>query len=1300
VSKTEDSLEGIAVIGLTGRFPGAESVEQFWRNLRDGEECIHRFTDQELEALGITPDVYKHPNYVKAGTVLENADRFDAGFFGFYPKEATIREPQHRVFLECAWEALENAGYDADSYKGQIGVFAGCSANYYGRKIPFDSDPTLVAEAYQREMANEKDYLCTLVAYKLGLRGPAMTIQTACSTSLVAVCMACQSLMTYQCDMALAGGVCVNTRQRGGYFYQEGLIPSPDGHCRAFDAKAKGTVLGQGAGIVVLKRLQEALSDGDKICAVIKGFAVNNDGSEKVGFTAPGVNGQAEVIAMAQALSGFSPETISYIEAHGTGTPLGDPIEVAALNKAFREYTEKNSFCAIGSLKTNLGHMDAAAGVAGLIKTILMLENREIPPSLHFETPNPEIDFDNSPFYVNTKLRKWVADGSPLRAGVSAFGLGGTNAHVVLEEAPTMEASGKSRDYQLVLISAKTETGLKRATENLAGYLDGEGEWSFPDVAYTLQVGRKGFSHRRMVVCKDAEGAVSALKELDASRVWSSYQEQRDPPVVFMFPGQGSQYVNMGLGLYRGEREFREEVDRCSEMLKGHLSLDLRDLLYPAEGDIEEAAQKLGETYLTQPALFTVEYALAKLWMSWGVKPSALVGHSIGEYVAACLSGVFSLEDALTLVAWRGRLIQDLPGGFMLAVRLSEKETEPYLREGISLSAINSPVFCVVSGEKGAIEKLEREFLEKGVNYRLLHTSHAFHSKMIDPILEKFAERVRRAGMNAPQIPFLSNVTGTWIRPEEATNPGYWVRHLRETVRFAECVGELLREGRRVFLEVGPGNTLMTLSRQHGAVSKERIILTSVRHPQERVSDIEHVLKTLGRLWLAGVEVDWTGFYRDERRCRVSLPTYPFERQRYWMEAAERPRGVPALRSRLSKEQEHSKGESLPNKGNRFGASGGSTMDRGVPYARTSPAAPQVVKPRNDVEKSLVGIWKNLFGLERIGIYDNYFQLGGDSLMAVQLFTQIEKRFGKKIPLASLLEAPTIERLAAILIDPDWSSQWSSLVEIQPTGSNPPLFLVHGAGGTILIYRDLAMRLGPDQPCYGLQAQGIPGNKPFLTRVEDMASLYIDEIRKIRPKGPYLLGGYCLGGTIAFEMAQQLYKQGQKEILVFLMETYNFWSIRDESLSEKTRYHLQRAKFHLLNFLLLGAKEKTRFLIEKAKVAKNRTSVWQGMLASKFGLRLDEGNGLSLSLSRLWETNDQAAVDYVPRIYPGKVTQFLPVKDYHRYCDQRASYSGLAAGGVETRRLPVYPAGMLVEPFVKILAEELSGAIRRTLPLS
>ncbi len=896
-SENGDSSHGlaIAIIGMSGRFSGAKNIEEFWQNLRDGVESISFFSDEELVLSGIKRELIDNPNYVKAYGFLPNSDLFDASFFGYSPREADLLDPQQRIFLESAWEALENAGYDPETYKGLIGIYAGVGMSAYllnnlSAKLDFSD----FAALYQSIISNDKDYLPTRVSYKLNLKGPSVNVQTACSTSLVATHLACQSLLSGECDIALAGGVSVLVLQKTGYLYQEGMILSPDGYCRAFDAKAKGTIGGSGVGIVVLKRLTDAIADGDCIHAIIKGSAINNDGSLKVGYTAPSVEGQAAVISEAQDIAGIEAETITYIETHGTGTVLGDPIEIAALTQAFRASTHKKGFCAIGSVKTNVGHLDTAAGVTSLIKTVLALKHKLLPPSLHFEQPNTQIDFANSPFYVNTKLTEWERNDIPRRAGVSSFGIGGTNAHVILEEAPAtargdtgLEKQGKSP--RLLVISAKTRSALETATANLAHHLKQHPELNLADVAYTLSIGRKALEQRRVIVCDNIEDAALALITLDPKRVFTNSLESKTRPVVFMFSGQGSQYVNMGRELYQVDATFRKQIDLCSEFLKPHLGLDLRNVLYPSFEQAEEAAKQLQQTAITQPALFVIEYSLAQLWVSWGIYPQATIGHSIGEYVAACLAGVFSLEDGLALVADRGKMMQQLPAGAMLAVPLPEQEVQPLL-EGhsaglpLQLAAVNSPSLCVVSGSTDAIEALQNQLDEKGVKCRRLLTSHAFHSKMMEPIVEPFTERVKKVNLKPPKTPFISNVTGTWITEDQATDPSYWARHLRRTVLFDSGLQQLLKQSDWLLLEVGPGWTLNTLAKQHPNKAVGQVVLSSLRHPQESQSDMVFLLNTLGKLWSAGLQADWSGFYAHERRYRIPLPTYPFERQRYWIE--------------------------------------------------------------------------------------------------------------------------------------------------------------------------------------------------------------------------------------------------------------------------------------------------------------------------------------------------------------------------------------------------------------------------------
>ncbi|TVP65179.1 MAG: polyketide synthase, partial [Nodularia sp. (in: Bacteria)] len=772
-------MESIAIIGLSGRFPGAKNIAEFWQNLCEGVEAISQFNEEELISAGVDKSLFNNPNYIKAGAVLEGVDLFDAGFFGLNPKEAEMTDPQHRLFLECAWEALENAGYDVQRCESRIGVYAGASLNNY---LPFklNIDQIGSANSFQKLIGNDKDFLSTRVSYKLNLTGPSLTIQTACSTSLVATTLACQSLLNYQCDMAVAGGASIRVPQKTGYLHQEGGILSPDGHCRAFDAKAKGTIIGNGVGVVLLKRLSDAIADRDHIYAVIKGSAINNDGSGKVGYTAPSVNGQAEAIAEAIALANVAPETITYIETHGTGTALGDPIEISALTNVFRAETEKTGFCAIGSVKTNIGHLDAAAGVTSLIKTALALQHKLIPPSLNFEEPNPEIDFANSPFYVNTQLTQWNATSTPRRAGISSLGIGGTNAHVILEEAPSLReqrsgsAGEQGKNYQLLLLSAKTDSALETATQNLAQHLKQHPELNLADVAYTLQVGRGVFNYRRILICQNTQEAINILENPDNQQLLTHFEEPTQRSITFMFPGQGAQYVEMGKELYQTEPIFREQVDSCCVLLKPYLGLDLRAVIYPQESEKPATSKQLKQTSLAQPALFVIEYALARLRMSWGISPQAMIGHSIGEYVAAYLAGVMSLEDALALVAVRGKLMQQMSPGAMLSVSASATAIKDLLSENLALAASNAPSLCVVSGSYDAIDVLQQKLSALGIEYRRLHTSHAFHSSMMAPMLEAFMAEVKKVKLSPPQIPFISNVTGTWITPEQATDPAYW----------------------------------------------------------------------------------------------------------------------------------------------------------------------------------------------------------------------------------------------------------------------------------------------------------------------------------------------------------------------------------------------------------------------------------------------------------------------------------------------------------------------------------------------
>jgi phthiocerol/phenolphthiocerol synthesis type-I polyketide synthase E len=1007
---TTTATTDIAIVGLACRFPGAGDPERFWRNLRNGVESVSFFSDGELRAAGIPPAVYSAPNYVRAHAVLEGIELFDAGFFGYSPREAEIMDPQQRLFLEVAWEALERAGYDPSRYAGVIGVYGGVTLSSYlmalnplrDRLQAIGVDTTMLA------VGNDKDSLAPRVSYKLDLRGPAVTVQTACSTSLVAVHMAAQGLISGETDMALAGAVSLTVPMTTGYVFQEGGILAPDGHCRAFDARAAGTVFGCGAGLVVLKRLADALADGDTIHAVLKGSAVNNDGASKAGFTAPSVGGQAAVIAEALANAGVDADSIGFVEAHGTATALGDPVEIAALTKAFRRTTARRGYCAVGSVKTNLGHLEVAAGIAGLIKAALAVERAEIPPSLHFERPNPQIDFESSPFFVNPDLAPWPE--GPRRAGVSSFGFGGTNAHVVLEEAPAPRPTDPDRPWQLLVLSARSAGALDAATANLAAFLDAHPAADLSDVAHTLQVGRQPFEHRRALAARGTEDARALLAGRDPLRVSTGVHDGAARTISFLLPGQGAQHPGMARELYRHEETFRAELDRCAALFEAEAGVDVRTFVDPDPGvDLAELGDRLERTEVAQPALFAVEWALAKLWMSWGVMPKALLGHSLGELVAAALAGVFSLEDAARLVAARGRLMAALPKGDMLAIPLSEAELAPLLAGGVDLSAVHGAGMCVAAGPPEEIARLMATLAERDVESRTLHTSHAFHSAMMDPVVEPFRDEVRKVRLSPPRIPFVSNVTGGWITPAEATDPAYWGRQLRRTVRLAEGIGALLSKPGAALLEVGPAQALSGAARQHPSRAAGHLVLPCLPHPKDPRDALDTLLHALGALWVGGVEVDWKAFHGDRRRRRVPLPTYPFERRRHWIDF-EKLAGAPA---------------SAP-------APAPPTVETAAPaaLAASTAAAPRsyvesryategatggFVAPRNEVEEIIADLWQTLLGIERVGAEDNFFRLNGNSLIALQAISRIQSVFGVKLSVRSFFESPTVAGLARIV---------------------------------------------------------------------------------------------------------------------------------------------------------------------------------------------------------------------------------------------------------------------------------------------
>ena len=1038
----------IAVIGMAGRFPGARNIEEFWDNLKKGTETISFFSTVELEEQGVDGGLLSNSNYVRAFGVLEGVDYFDAAFFQYSPAEAEVMDPQLRLLHECSWEALENAGYNPDSYNGNIGIYAGNAINQHWVTLTYFNQRNTLDTMFLNSNYSTK------VSYKLNLQGPSVIVQTACSTSLVVIHMACQGLARGECDIALAGGVSIMIPDRVGYLYQEGMVLSPDGHCRSFAAQAGGSVFGNGVGIVVLKRLEDAQADSDFIDAVIKGSAINNDGNRKVGITAPSVQGQAEVITMAQEAAGLDPAAVSYIETHGTGTIMGDPVEFEALKLAFN--TDRKKYCAIGSVKTNVGHLNTAAGVTGLIKTILALKYKQIPPSLFFDAPNPAIDFDNSPFYVNTRLIPWESNVILRRAGVNAFGIGGTNAHVVLEEWPSnpMPETGcreqgvgcvefknatplNSREYRLILLSAKTERALEKMAQNLVEYfkdsLFNHGNHKNPvnpgltlaDAAYTLQVGRKDFKYRKMLVCTGA----NELQGLAAAPVFTVVEGNR--PVVFMLAGQGTQYVNMGLDLYRREKVFKEEMDRCFEILKPLMGFDIKDILYPRS---DHSDLSIHQPEIVQPVLFIFEYALARLLMSWGIEPTAMIGYSMGEYIAACLAGVFTLEDALQLVVGRGQLMRKIPPGVMLSVPLPEEEVEPLLSKDLYTAICNGPS-TIVAGSPEAAAAFEKEMKQRRLLCGRVNMTRALHTPQMNPIRQEFEQMVANAARKPPQIPYKSNVTGNWITVEEAMDPRYWGKHLCSTARFAEGFRELYQEDSSIFIEIGPGRVLGNLLRQHSENNSRHMIINLIRHQEEKFSDDYYLLKRIGQLWLYGLSLDWGCFYKGEKRQRVHLPTYPFAGERYWIDHRQL-KAVIAGKGAAVPAQPWGLKETL--------IESSVLTQRSRPELSTAYAAP--ITP---TQKTLVAIWEDLLGMPQVGIDDDFIELGGDSLKAINFIGRIHQELQVEVPLDRFFVRPTLRQLVQYIEEKNQKKQFESIKVLEKkeyyklSSSQQRLYVLH-----------------------------------------------------------------------------------------------------------------------------------------------------------------------------------------------------------------------------------------------------------------
>ncbi len=1169
-------MEGVAIIGLAGRFPGANNIDHFWENLCKGVNSISTFSDEELINSGINPELIKNSKYVKKGGIINDTQMFDAKFFGYSPREAELIDPQHRIFLECAWESLENAGYNPETYPGSIGVFAGCGMNNYLLNNLIFNKKYLQINNFQSLINNDKDFLTTRISYKLNLRGPSICIQTACSTSLVAVQIACQNLLNYQCDMALAGGISLMIPQKTGYLFQEGIILSPDGHCRAFDEKASGTVRSEGAGIVVLKRLEEALHDNDNIYAVIKGAAINNDGNVKAGYTAPSINGQVEVILMAMAMAECEAEEISYIETHGTGTNLGDPIEIKALTQAYRQFTKKNNFCTIGSLKPNIGHLDIASGIAGLIKTILVLKNQKIPPLLHFKNANPELSLKNSPFKINTELKEKSSGNLIKKAAVSSFGIGGTNVHVILEQAPSGKKFPSLKENHILPFSAETESSLKKTLNNFKTFFKNNPNLSLADIAFTLQTGRKHFQKRAAFICQNLNDADIKLQNLKINEA-----KKLSPEIVFLFPGQGSQYINMGRELYNTEPFIKKIIDSCFLKYKNISKINLYEIIFPAAGK----NNKIYDTTYAQPLIFILEYALAKYLINIGIQPAAMLGHSLGEYTAACIAEAISLEDILTLLHIRSSLFKKLAPGKMLSVNLKENQLKKYLSEKIDIAVINGSELFVLSGTEKDILKLKLKLEKDHIVCKLLKNSHPFHSQYIGPILKEYTKKTSTITMKNPVIPYISNISGSWISEKEILDKNYWSHHLRNTVNFKQGIKTLSENNNYLFLEVGPGSTLKSLLNINNKFfHKAPLILNTLKHPKEDYLDSYVFYSTIAKVWEKGIDLYWDKLYNQEQRKKISMPTYSFDKKKYWIS-----KNQPSEQTSLSYST-----KPMNNKNISKIFEGHFQADKNI---------------ISEVKK----IWSNILGIKDLKEEDNFFDLGGHSLIATQLIAKTNKTFQLSIPLRYLFLKPTIKEQAAVIEEELFNQDIKNsniamneklkmpiLFPIQPKGEKPPLFMVAGAHENryfdpktmkisyeedfLRYLSNLIPHIGLDQPLYGFRPRGLIAWEKPLSSVEEMAKIYIKEMKKLQKKGPYYIGGECVGGIVAYEIARQLKQNNDEAALLIMMDTVfpTFWF----ALKEKIIYKRRHIKKIMMKWLIaiLKCYKKEFFIFVKNEI--------------------------------------------------------------------------------------------------------------------
>ncbi|WP_163835887.1 non-ribosomal peptide synthetase/type I polyketide synthase [Spartinivicinus ruber] len=1243
--QSKEEIKEIAIIGMSCRLPGASNVQKFWENLQSGKESIQFFSEQELRESGVSESLYHKPNYVKAMGWLEGIEYFDAEFFGYADLEAMLMDPQHRIFLELCYHALEDASYNLDKQSRHIGVYGGSGINFYEQYHLHPHYQQLeragkedAALAYQRLLANAPDFLCSRVTYKLDLTGPAVVLQTACSTSATAVDKACQDIREGRCDLALAGGISLlGGFGKKGYLYQQGMIASPDGHCRPFDEKAQGTVLSHGGGVVLLKSLSKALEDGDNIYAVIRGSAMHNDGAEKVSYAAPSVEGQQKTIELALENANLTADQIGYVEAHGTGTNLGDPLEVRALNAAFQGMAKQDlqpSSCAIGSVKSNLGHTDSAAGVVSIIKTALCLKHQSLVPTLHYQTPNPKIGFDETPFYVNTQFKYWEnAFNTPRRASVNSTGIGGNNVHLILEEAPehNKKSSISQRRYHLFPFSAKSPTSLISQIASYETYLSSQPTFEIADLAFSLQVGRRSMTYRKTIQAKDLSELQDKLK---AAQIQNSvYKEPCQSKVIFLFSGQGSQYVDMAQYFYTQEPEFQKTLDHCFSILKSQQGLDLASVIYPHSGlSKEESTSAINQTRMSQPALFCIEYSLAKLWESYGITPDLMVGHSVGEYVAACLAGVFSLESALEIVSHRGALMQSLPGGKMLSMELSEVATKTLLSKvffseesrSLDIAVLNHPNKTVVSGETESINRLKEYCDWHKIRVVTLHTSHAFHSSMMEPILDEFQSTIANHSLDVPKVPYISNVTGDWITKSQACDPKYWANHLRNPVRYHEGVSTLLNQLREeklngLFIEVGPGQVLRSLTSLHPGIGAKDLILSSTGHHLDPSLDEKQFQESLGLVWEKGYNVNLGQIYKREQRVRLTgLPVYPFVKKRCWVEkpVTEITGETRSIRKENIQKVHHKK---LKNK----------------------------ALSLEQVEQIVSSIWSTRFNLNLNDLMDkDFFTLGGDSLMAVSLIAEVNQTLNIEVPTHQLATTPSFQAFlnAVYQMKPVDTSTYLDhqksvfpdsidvnqekeelIVPLSQKEADKILYLIHPIGGEVYFYRPLADALRESFEVYGIRSRRGSVKKASYT-VEEMATSYLREIDRHSKGKEYYLGGSSLGGLIAYEIGQQRLSMGRKMYPILMIDTPHPGYFPE----------LNKTPDHVLNYLFGDQVKIELSILEKLSKLESKLDYIAGLFASS-GRESSFVMDITQKLIDSWLSQSEGLYIYQPTTYAGEV---------------------------------------------------------------